>query len=541
MSVFVLADRVRDVAREAPGRTAVVEADGSRRTYAELSRAAERLAPGLREAGISEGTLTVFMVPPGFEGCVIGVALSRVGAPAVGIEPSLGPRVVAGCLRRVEPEAFVGIPLAHLGRVAYGWGRGSVRVKLVTGGTFPGARRVGTLFRGAGPAEDEAGEAPPPPAVRPDDPALIAFTTGSTGMPKPAVFTHAEAGAMLEVMRGTWGWDDGDVPVDMPTFPAFWLIGLSAGGTVVVPPMDFARGGPAKADPARLLETIDRHGVRSMFASPALLENLSRHAAAHGRTAPSLERVVCGGAPVHGPLMRRVRRMLGPGGEVYSAYGTTEALPSAQIAGREVLETTWELTEQGAGVCLGRPLAGVSAEVVGFVDGPIESWADAVRLPPDEIGEIVVRGPNISQTYYRSEEQTRANKIPDPEGRSWHRTGDAGYRDAEGRLWLVGRVSHRVDTKDGTIFPLQVEPIVNTHPAVRRSALVGVDGVPIVVIEPEPDLPRPDPATIMAELPVPLAGITTVLVHPGFPVDTRHNAKVDRPALARWAESRLPR
>lgn len=539
-----ITDRVRHIALTYPERVALVHASagiGGRiryrsHTYRELSDRAESLAVGLREIGIAEGTLCSFMVPPCIDAMVLGLALWRVGAVVVGIEPhSHGLRSVSKSLAKVGPKVFIGTPSAHAARIAFGWGRGTVRTNVVVGRVgLPGMPTLRSLERR--PVPDN----PEPASISPRDPAVIAFTTGSTGAPKPTVLRQRNLAAMMSLVLGHWGYEDGREVVDMPTFPMFWIIGLAAGGTVVVPPMDFTLEGPGDADPGRLLRTIADCGVRSLFGSPALLANLAARASRDGVTLDTVERIVAGGAEVPGPLFSAVRRVLGPAGEIYSDYGATEALPVTEIAGAEVVERTWPMTERGAGVCVGRPLPGVDVRVVAIDDGPIANWAAATELAPGEIGEVVARSPHISENYYRQPNADRDNKIADPSGASWHRVGDTGYLDDEGRLWVCGRGSHRVITPRGTVYPLCCEPVVNAHPDVVRSALVGVHGrdgarSAVLCVELRAGAER---ASVQRELTRLMAGVdTTQLVDriefvDHIPVDRRHNAKIDRPRLA---------
>lgn len=543
--IMAIADQVLEIARTDPTRVAITSARQRGRrpptyrswTYEELSRRAESLAVGLRSIGVREGTLCSFMVPPCFDAMVLGVALWRVGAITVGIEPhSHGLRRVAKCLDRVGPEVFIGTPEAHAARVAFGWGRGTVRTKVVVGNRgLPGMPTLRSLEIGTG------GE-PVRAEVEPDDITVIAFTTGSTGDPKPTVLRQRNLAAMVDMIVGHWGFDDGRDVIDMPTFPMFWIIGLSAGGTAVIPPMDFTRKGPGDADPARLLRTINDCGVRSMFGSPALLNNLADYAARTGQTAPSLERIVAGGAEVSGPLFAKIKALLGPEGEMYSDYGATEALPVAEIAGNTVLNETWRRTETGAGVCVGSPLPGVEVRIVAIDEGEVRTWADASEMPVGQVGEIVARSPHISEDYFCQPRATAENKITDSGGPPWHRLGDTGYLDTEGRLWACGRRSHRVCTDRGVVFPLCVEPVFNAHPAVARSALVALEGhgrtKAAVVIERQPGA-HGDEGRLETEL-LELAQrheSTQLVEHIVFidrlPVDRRHNAKIDRPQLSK--------
>jgi olefin beta-lactone synthetase len=237
------------------------------------------------------------------------------------IDPSVGYRNVGERLRRVRPEAFVGIHVAHLARVVFGWGPRRLDRSIVvgSGAFFPGPRTLASLRRATPPRPRRADDGP-------DDPASVLYTTGSTGPATPALYTHRNFCGVFRIVHQSWAIDRSDgLPVDMAVFPAFFIVGLSAGGTVVVPPIDFVRETPATADPAALLEAIEDCQVTSLFGSPVLLENLARYANARGITTPSHERVIGGGAPITGPTMRA------PG--VRERVTATEAI-AARLDGR---------------------------------------------------------------------------------------------------------------------------------------------------------------------------------------------------------------
>ncbi|HSH93287.1 MAG TPA: peptide synthase, partial [Roseimicrobium sp.] len=240
-----------------------------------------------------------------------------------------------------------------------------------------------------------------------------------------------------------------------------------------------------------------------------------------------------------------------PDTQIFTPYGATEALPVASIGSHEILNETSPRTREGGGVCVGRPVEGIELKVIRITDEPIERWSDDLVLPVGEIGEIAVKGENVTREYFNRPESTRLAKISDPaNGGFYHRMGDVGYRDATGRIWFCGRKSHRVITDAGTLFTIPCEAIFNTHPEVFRSALVGVSRhgrtEPVICIELDPETHRQPEAAIRAELlklgaaNPPTRDIKTVLFHPAFPVDIRHNAKIFREKLAVWAAQQSP-
>jgi acyl-CoA synthetase (AMP-forming)/AMP-acid ligase II len=247
-------------------------------------------------------------------------------------------------------------------------------------------------------------------------------------------------------------------------------------------------------------------------------------------------------------LHQRFRQILGPAADTHTPYGATEALPIASASGREILAALAERDDPTAGTCVGWPAPEVTLKIIRISDEPIAQWDDGLLLPPYQIGEICVRGPSVTKAYVNRPQSTALAKIRDGDA-IWHRMGDLGYLDDRGRLWFYGRKSQRVEAAGGPLYTEPVELIFNRHPAVFRSALVGLRAggalVPAVVLELRPGMaPRTaaDRARVMDELRAlgaaqPMtAGIGRFYIHPAFPVDIRHNAKIFREQLAVWAE-----
>jgi acyl-CoA synthetase (AMP-forming)/AMP-acid ligase II len=234
--------------------------------------------------------------------------------------------------------------------------------------------------------------------------------------------------------------------------------------------------------------------------------------------------------------------------EIHTPYGATEAVPVISIGSHEILGETRQLSERGFGTCVGRPLEGLRVEIIEISDDPIAAWSDALVVPQGDIGEITVQGDLVTRHYFERPEADALAKITDGEG-FWHRMGDLGWMDTKGRVWFCGRKSQRVITPGETLFTIPCEAIFNLHPAVFRSALVGVgphgQQTPVVCIELEKNTLPPDHEALRRELlelarEAPLTqNIETILFHPAFPVDIRHNSKIFREQLARWAEGQV--
>lgn len=536
-----IASHLPAMAKRQPNRAALILPDGTTITFAELDAKSDAYAHGLEKAGIRRGVRTVLMVPPDREFFPLVFALFKVGAVLVLIDPGIGRGSLLKCLDEVEPEAFVGVPKAHLARLLFRHPFRHVRTLVTVGRRwFWGGHTL--------PSLRAAGGSPPRPYAMtqpsPDDVAAILFTSGSTGIPKGAVYTHGIFDAQVRSIRDTYSIKPGEI--DLPTFPLFALFDPALGMTAVIPDMDFRA--PAKADPAMLVRLVQAHGVTSMFGSPALLDALGRHGEKTGATLPTVLRVLSAGAPVRTDVLVRLTRMLPAGAEIFTPFGATESLPVASIGSKEALGETAAGTAEGKGVCVGRPVDGALVRIIRVTDEVIPSWSDTLLAAPGEIGEITVRGDMVTREYYARPEQTRLAKIDDG-GRVVHRMGDVGWLDDRGRLWMCGRKGQRVVTAKGTLFTVPVEEVFNGHPAVLRCALVGAGErgkqSPVLVVEREKsatigdDALRAELLAIGAKRPV-TADVAKILFYPkSFPVDVRHNAKIERESLARWAAERL--
>jgi acyl-CoA synthetase (AMP-forming)/AMP-acid ligase II len=539
-----IASALPRLAREHPDRVAMrcPGRDGGYRqqlTYAQLDARSDAIAAGLARHGIVRGTRTVVMVRPTPEFFLVMFALFKAGAVPVLVDPGIDRRALKQCLDEARPEAFIGIPLALLAKALLGWAK-SARVRITTGSRAVCADATLAQIERSG-----ADAGPQRVDTQADDIAAILFTSGSTGVPKGVVYRHRHFVAQVAMLRDAFGIEAGGV--DLPTFPPFALFDPALGLTSIIPDMDPTR--PANADPRKLLRAIERFGVSQLFGSPALMQVL----AAHGAPLSTVKRVTSAGAPVPANVVARMRELLPADAQFWTPYGATECLPVAVIEGRE-LQATREATEAGAGTCVGRAVSPNRVRIIAIDDDAIAQWTEVRELPQGEVGEITVAGPTATDAYFNRDAATALAKIRErrTDGSECvvHRMGDLGWFDAEDRLWFCGRKSQRLETRSGTLFTEQVEPVFDTHPEVRRTALVGVgprgEQRPVLCIEllerREPRSARQrieqDLRAIAARHPH-LAAIDTFLFHPGFPVDIRHNAKIGREKLAAWAATQV--
>ncbi len=543
-----MADFIRENAKKYPYKRAIViptardhfgHAAYSSLTFKQLEDETNRFARGFEKIGIKRGTKVVVLILPGIEMYITWFALCKIGATMVMIDSGIGPKSMSACIKEAAPEAFIGITKAHIARTILRWSPDSIKIKVTVG---PKLFWGGYSFYDC---RDNDNSEYPIAKMNENETAAMMFTSGSTGISKGAVYTHSILCNQVQFLQEIYDFNKDDL--DLATFPLFGLFDVCLGSTAVIPDMDPTK--PGKADPVKLLEAINDNGATVMFGSPALIDNLSRYGEKHNTKIPSLRMVISCGAPARNDILNRLQNMLNPGVEIFTPYGATEALPVSSIGSSMILGETAPITDAGGGTCVGKPNQHVQVRIIEITDEPIPEWSEDIVITDGSIGEIAVKGPIVTKEYFKRPENTKLAKIKEGD-EIWHRMGDVGRIDEQGRLWFCGRKSHRVETEKGPLFTIPCERVFNQHPKVFRTALVGVGEMghqtPVICVELEKDIKDiDDPQTLFNELmeigkKYPhTANIDKFLIHPSFPVDIRHNAKIGREKLAAWAADNL--
>jgi acyl-CoA synthetase (AMP-forming)/AMP-acid ligase II len=505
-----VASRLAERAARHPDRTAITEYRHGRRrsiTFGELALRVAALGAGFRAAGVVPGDRVLVFVPMSIDLYAVLLGCLHAGATAVFVDAWADRRRLDHAVHTARPRVFVGTPKAHLLRLI------SSAVRRIPVLWIAGARclRVSRYERPAdAPAE----------TADPDAHALITFTTGSTGTPKVAARSHAFLWAQHQALAAHLQLTEADV--DMPTLPVFVLNNLALGVASVLPEFDPRR--PGEADPARIFPQMLAEGVTTSSGSPAFYARLL----AGGKALP-LRAVWTGGAPVYSPFAAQLAR--GVQGEAHVVYGSTEAEPIAGIEARDMLAAMRE--DSGGGICVGPPVPGIRLRLIRPHDAPVKlaggGWA-SWEVEPGETGEVVVTGAHVLGRYLDQPEEDRRHKIRDG-STIWHRTGDAARLDEQGRLWLMGRTSERVQRGGEVWWSTPAETRALSLDGVSHAAFLGM---------PHPELGQravlclecagPITAEVVRDALQPTP-VDEVVVLRHIPRDPRHASKTDTAAL----------
>lgn len=500
-------------------------------TFRELDVRSNKFAIGLQKLGLQKGDKTLLFLRPSLDFSAMTFALFKLGVVPVFIDPGMGRENLLKCIKECAPVGLIAEKEVHFIRMFFRGTFKSVKFNVTNG------KRAWGKMLSIKKMKAERTQLFKSVQFDPTDQAAILFTSGGTGTPKGVVYSHEIFDQQTSILKELYNLTPNDI--DLPGFPLFSLFTIAMGMTSCIPDMDPSK--PGQCDPKKLYQNIVDNQPTFMAGSPAIWERVADYCAQNNLTLPSVKYLVMFGAPVSTLIHKKFKAIL-PNGTTYTPYGATEALPVSNISGDFILKNTALLSENGKGTCIGQVVPGSVVKIIKITDSVIEKLSDAKILSTNEVGEIIVKGPTVTKEYLNLPEKTREAKIYDGTD-VWHRMGDMGFFDENNNLWFLGRKAHRVETRDGMMTPISCEAIFNKHPAVRRSALVGLGPLgkqtPAIVIErkdgqflsgKERSIFESELLSIAKKFPH-TANIQKLYLSKHFPVDVRHNIKIDRTKL----------
>ncbi|MET0724826.1 MAG: alpha/beta fold hydrolase [Leifsonia sp.] len=507
-----------------------------------LSRRVHQLARGLVAVGVEPGHRVSLLVPPSADLTAVVYACLRIGAIVVVADAGLGVRGLSRAVRGARPDHVISeVPGLIVAR-AFGWPGQRISVATLPSASARALGVVHSLAEVIQAGERRAAVLPAEP--RPSDTAAVLFTSGSTGPAKGVVYTHGQLTALRDALAGQYGIGIGTGLV--AGFAPFALLGPALGARSVTPDMDVTA--PRTLSARAVADAAAEVDATVVFLSPAAIANVVATAddlSADQRGALARVRTfLSAGAPVSETLLAAASALM-PGASAHTPYGMTEGLLMTDISLEAIRAAA--AADAAGGVCVGRPTATTRVRISPLSANGVVG--DALTETPGVTGEIVVSAPHLKSHYDRLWATNRRADVHSRPDDRWHHTGDVGHLDADGRLWVEGRLQHLILTADGAVTPVGIEQRVERVDGVRRAAAVGVgpSGTQQLVIVVERDgrrrgagLAEPTLARTVRDA-AEAAGhpVAAVLVAPTLPTDIRHNSKIDRSALSRWADGIL--
>lgn len=499
-------------ANEHPNRIAIIS-QKEQKTFAEIYQSVQRTAAFIQDNGLKKGDRVLVFVPMSIRLYELLLAIFSSGLTAVFADAWTTKNRLAEITTFLKPKAFWGIPKAHLLRIIH------QPIRKIEHHWLPNA---GKSFK---KRLDEI--------IIPNSklPALITLTSGSTGFPKAANRTHSFLLAQHHILQKTLNLKEESI--DMPTLPIFVLNNLASGVTTILPDMDFLRA--ENVQPKRILKQWEDYKVNSVTGSPVFFKKMAEFINQNEIRTHLPEKIFLGGAPVFPSLANQLRKAF-PTASITIVYGSTESEPISEIDVDEFI--LYNQNENVTGLLTGKPIADIKLHIIPITTEPIVFDTDQdlkdSTLSVGEIGEIIVSGAHVLTSYVNQPNEELRNKIKTKES-VWHRTGDAGFLDESGNLFLIGRTSTAIVWENRILFSFPVELLLDSFDEIKNAALIIKNNELVLVVQSNVKSQNnrfEQEVAIVKRISSYISGLSKVVWVSEFPMDPRHNSKIDYEKLS---------
>jgi olefin beta-lactone synthetase len=495
---FNIVDLFYRAAAKHPYKIALIE-EQKKITFGDFEKEVTSTAQYFLEKGIRQGDRVLVFVPMSIDLYRTVLAIFRIGATAVFLDEWVGKERMEACCRIAECKGFIGSFKARILSVF------SSEIRKIP-------IHLSVHFRKGQQEETFA-------KTSMNDTALITFTTGSTGNPKAARRTHGFLNEQFKALQGVL--QPGENDVSMPALPIVLLLNLGAGITSVI--TRFKAGKLSSLKPEKLVRQIRDHAVNTIIASPFFVRELSKYLIKNNILVSQIDRVFTGGAPVF-PQEASTYRQAFKNARIEIVYGSTEAEPISSIDARELISGSENSVNQGLHV--GSIDKSAKVKIISITDDPIslqhETALAGLEKSQGEIGEIIVSGSHVLREYLNDDKALERNKIF-VNGDCWHRTGDSGYLDADGSLFLTGRCSTLISRDQDLICPFVYEGYFQSLNGVEMGTISLVHNNIMAIIELNEQSERHTVKQAIKSLSI----SPDVIFIKRIPRDPRHHSKID--------------
>lgn len=515
-----IAGTLDEIASRQPGLNALIQSSGQSArsiSYRQLAERVSSKAGLLRGAGLRKGDLVLMLEPMSIDLYVSILAVFRLGATVLILDASAGKEKLDHAIARTGPRAVIASGKGILAALALRSVR-RIALKFSRGFTPPGWHSLRDT-RGYHAVAVET--------VEPSHPALITLTSGTSGKPKMIVRSHDFLRKQLDAVASNCGVKSGSC--ELTSLPVFVLANLASSVTTIIPDTNLSR--LATADLLAVIDQISAYRPDRILGSPIFVERIMNICKARGIRLNCVEKIITGGGPVFPRLLSSAKAVC-PFADLVTVYGSSEAEPISKISFDSLNNEDLDAIANGAGLPVGFPVEQIRIRIEPLVEqehqlrnpdrlATLRHICELGRLPIDAIGEIVVTGEHVVKGYDRGygDEETKMRI----EGEIWHRTGDIGYFDRSGRLWLTGRLSKTAHGNGiDTTFAQSIEAAALADARVGRVACLTKDDVTTLFVEADGALID----TWVLKNRLNWSQLSAVKLIDKIPVDTRHSSKV---------------
>ena len=506
---MTIIDKIKDLRKQYPDNTALFDLKtGNKITFTQIDTKSDEICRYLIQKGFKKGNKIVVFVPIGIEFYLILTAIFKMGLQAVFIDPYAGIEHINKCCEMISPDGIIGS-----GKT------------LLKGFFLKGIRKIGKKINYIKMMEhseklsiyekNKNQKKIQNEKIDGNTPALISFTSGSTGFPKIIMRTHEFLLGQHNVLEKNLKFEKETAVYS--SFPIFLLSHMATGTTTFIPDLNWRK--PVESDFGNIVKQITENNIQNIILPPAIFENIVKFCKDEKIMLENVQKVYTGGAPVFYSLMKKIKDVF-TNAKIIALYGASEAEPISVLNFEYITEEDIENMKNGDGLLAGKIVNEIELKIEELEKTPEKNKISEIK------GEILVRGENVVDGYLNIEKNSDEN---------WHRTGDMGYINKKGQLILLGRVKGRIQIEENIYYPFTVETAFSFCKNVKKSVLTSKNNKLYLFAERNPEFKgNLSEDSEIKELKEKFRIFK--IIETEIPMDKRHNSKTDYKKLEEIVE-----
>ena len=506
---MTIIDKIKDLRKQYPDNTALFDLKtGNKITFTQIDTKSDEICNYLVQKGFKKGNKIVVFVPIGIEFYLILTAIFKMGLQAVFIDPYAGIEHINKCCEMISPDGIIGS-----GKT------------LLKGFFLKGIRKIGKKINYIKMMEhseklsiyekNKNQKIIQNEKIDGNTPALISFTSGSTGFPKIIMRTHEFLLGQHNVLEKNLKFEKETAVYS--SFPIFLLSHMATGTTTFIPDLNWRK--PVESDFGNIVKQITENNIQNIILPPAIFENIVKFCKDEKIMLENVQKVYTGGAPVFYSLMKKIKDVF-TNAKIIALYGASEAEPISVLNFEDITEEDIENMKNGDGLLAGKIVNEIELKIE-----ELEKTPEKNKILKDNNiedfsalkGEILVKGENVVNGYLNVEKKTNEK---------WHRTGDMGYINSNGQLVLLGRGKGRIQLGEKIYYPFAVETAFSFCKILKKSVLTSKNGKLYLLVERNPEY-KGNLSENIEIIELKKKFEIFKIIETEIPMDKRHNSKTD--------------